>query len=42
MLIFHVSEEADIQEFHPRIPTRKDLDQSVGLVWAVNEICLPN
>ncbi len=42
MRIFHVSEEDDIQEFHPRIPTRKDLDQSIGLVWAVNEICLPN
>ena len=40
--IFHVSEEDDIHEFQPRIPTRKDLDQSKGLVWAVNETCLPN
>lgn len=42
MRIFHVSEEDAIQEFLPRIPTRKDLDQSKGLVWAVNETCLPN
>ncbi|PFG13024.1 DUF6886 family protein [Bacillus sp. es.036] len=42
MRIFHVSEEDDIHEFQPRIPTRQDLDQSKGLVWAVNETCLPN
>ncbi|MCA0174259.1 DUF6886 family protein [Bacillus sp. RAR_GA_16] len=42
MRIFHVSEEDDLQEFQPRVPTRKDLDQSKGLVWAVNETCLPN
>lgn len=42
MRIFHVSEKDDIQEFQPRIPTREDLDQSKGLVWAVNETCLPN
>ena len=42
MRIFHVSEEDNIHEFQPRIPTRKDLNQSKGLVWAVNENCLPN
>lgn len=34
MRLFHVSEEDDISVFVPRIPTRKDLDQSRGLVWA--------
>ncbi|WP_226658256.1 DUF6886 family protein [Guptibacillus hwajinpoensis] len=42
MRIFHVSEEDDIHEFQPRVPTRQDLDQTTGLVWAVNEACLPN
>lgn len=42
MRLFHVSEESDISEFSPRIPSRTDLDQSVGLVWAINEECLPN
>ncbi|MGL4336595.1 MAG: DUF6886 family protein [Turicibacter sp.] len=42
MRLFHVSEEEDILVFNPRIPTRCDLDQSVGLVWAINECCLPN
>jgi len=40
--LFHVSEEPDIQVFVPRLPKRKDLDQSVGLVWAVDEARLPN
>ena len=42
MRLFHVSEESDIRRFVPRIPARSDLDQSKGLVWAVNEPCLPN
>lgn len=42
MRLFHVSEESDILEFLPRIPDRNDLDKSVGLVWAINEKCLPN
>lgn len=42
MRLFHVSEEPDISKFVPRIPTRQDVDQSKGLVWAINEKCLPN
>jgi len=42
MRLYHVSEESDISVFHPRFPTRDDLDPSVGLVWAINEECLPN
>ena len=42
MRLFHVSEEPDITRFVPRIPIRNDLNQSKGLVWAINERCLPN
>ncbi len=42
MRLFHVSEEADIVEFEPRIPNRNDLDKSKGLVWAITEQGLPN
>lgn len=42
MRLFHVSEEANIEVFVPRIPTRADLGKSKGLVWALNERCLPN
>lgn len=42
MRLFHISEEPNIDKFVPRIPYRKDLDQSKGLVWAINERCLPN
>ena len=42
MRLFHVSEESDIAEFIPRIPVRSDIDKSKGLVWALNERCLPN
>lgn len=42
MRLFHVSEEPDIQVFEPRLPTRKDLNQTVGLVWAIDEARLPN
>jgi len=42
MRLFHVSEESDIKLFEPRIPTRTDIDTTKGLVWAINEKCLPN
>jgi len=42
MRLFHVSEEADIAVFHPRLPTRTDLDPTTGLVWAIDETHLPN
>lgn len=42
MRLFHVSEEPGIQVFEPRFPKRKDLDQRVGLVWAIDEARLPN
>jgi len=40
--IVHVSEESDITVFHPRLPDRLDLDPEKGLVWAINDTCLPN
>lgn len=42
MRLFHVSEDPHIQVFIPRRPTRQDLDQTVGLVWAIDENRLPN
>ncbi|OAS16445.1 DUF6886 family protein [Paenibacillus oryzisoli] len=42
MKLFHVSEEKDISIFNPRLPSRKDLDPTVGLVWAINEKCFSN
>ena len=42
MKLYHVSEEPNIEKFIPRIPDRDDLDKSKGLVWALNERCLPN
>ncbi|MFJ7826495.1 DUF6886 family protein [Psychrobacillus sp. NPDC096623] len=42
MRLFHISEEDDISIFMPRLPKRKDLEQRNGLVWAINEECLPN
>ncbi|MBR3954015.1 MAG: hypothetical protein IKJ63_00905 [Clostridia bacterium] len=42
MRLFHVSEEENIEIFHPRIPDRNDLDKTVGLVWAIDEQRLPN
>lgn len=42
MRLFHVSEESDIQFFEPRLPSRKDLDPNIGLVWAIDEARLPN
>ena len=41
MRLFHVSEESDIEVFVPRIPLRKDMDKSKGLVWALTEEHLP-
>ncbi|WP_042224745.1 DUF6886 family protein [Oceanobacillus manasiensis] len=42
MRLFHVSEESNIDVFHPRIPERGDLDKNKPLVWAVDENCLAN
>ena len=42
MRLFHVSEESDISLFYPRLPARRDLDQTIGLVWAIDENRLPN
>jgi len=42
MRLFHVSEESTIEKFVPRIPYRKDVDQSKGLVWDLTEAALPN
>lgn len=42
MRLFHVSEEENIEIFEPRIPTRQDLDQTVGLVWTIDEARLAN
>ena len=39
--LFHVSEEANIEKFVPRIPIREDMDKSKGLVWALTEEHLP-
>lgn len=41
MRLYHASEEAGIGLFEPRKPTRADVGDD-GLVWAVNERCLPN
>lgn len=32
MRLFHVSEEPNLLIFEPRLPARKDLDPTVGLV----------
>ncbi|NLO09566.1 MAG: hypothetical protein GX129_06805 [Clostridiales bacterium] len=42
MRLFHVSEESNIETFEPRKPSRTDIDNSKGLIWAINEQCLPN
>ena len=42
MRLFHVSEEPDIRVFEPRLSSRRDLDPTVGLVWAIDEARLPN
>lgn len=40
--LFHVSEDPNITTFHPRLPTRTDLDPTIALVWAIDEARLPN
>ncbi len=42
MFLYHVSEEPNIEHFEPRLPSRKDLNPNVGLVWALCERTLPN
>lgn len=42
MRLFHVSEDPNITVFHPRVPSRPDLDPHIGLVWAIDEARLPN
>lgn len=42
MRLYHVSEEPDIKEFVPRLPTRADMNPEVGLVWSLCERTLPN
>ena len=43
MRLFHVSEETDIVEFVPRFRSKYSKhDMDKGLVWAINERCLPN
>jgi hypothetical protein len=41
--LFHVSEESNIKKFVPRFRTKyRKNDMDKGLVWALNERCLPN
>lgn len=42
MRLFHVSEEPDIAKFIPRIPYRKDMDQTKALVWSLTEPPIPH
>ena len=43
MRLFHVSEDPNIEVFHPRIPVRRtELDQSIGLIWSLVEPSMPN
>ena len=42
MRLFHVSEQPGIAQFDPRTPTRADLDPGIPLVWAIDEMRLPN
>jgi len=42
MRLCHVSENPDIKEFTPKLPTRNDMNPNVGLVWALCERSLPN
>lgn len=42
MRLFHVSQQADIPVFEPRVPTRADMDGAVPLVWAIDESRLIN
>ncbi len=42
MILYHVSENPNIELFEPRLPSRRDLNPDVGLVWALCERTLPN
>ena len=42
MYFYHLSEEPNITQFAPRVPDREDMDKSKPLVWAIDEISLPN
>lgn len=42
MRLFHVSEDANITVFEPRVPARADLDPDVPLIWAIDEEHLSN
>jgi len=42
MRLFHVSEDPNVEIFHPRLPRRSELDPNVGLVWSLVEPSLPN
>ena len=42
MRLFHVSEDPNVEIFHPRFPRREELDQNVGLVWSLTEPAMPN
>lgn len=42
MRLFHVSEEPEIQLFEPREHSRTDIDKELKLVWAIDELRLPN
>ena len=42
MRLFHVSEDPNVEIFHPRLPRRAELDPNIGLVWALTEPVLPN
>jgi len=42
MRLFHVSEDPNIEVFHPRLPRRPELDPDIGLVWSFTEPALPN
>ena len=41
MRLFHVSEESDIDIFHPRLPAKPEAD-AVPLVWAIDDRRLAN
>ncbi|MCL2501070.1 MAG: hypothetical protein FWE90_12165 [Defluviitaleaceae bacterium] len=42
MRLFHVSEDPNVEIFHPRLPRRAELNPNVGLVWSLTEPALLN
>ncbi|MCL2840470.1 MAG: hypothetical protein FWE05_06815 [Defluviitaleaceae bacterium] len=42
MRLYHVSDDPDITKFTPRITTRTDMQQTKGLVWALEESGIVN